>query len=57
MVLIRSELVKKRLVETLNVPVKTLILTLFCKTVDSKTSPVATAALTPSLKESVAPLV
>ena len=56
-VLIKLELVKNKVVETVNVPVKTFILTLFWSIVVSSTSPVATAAAIPSLKDKVAPLV
>ena len=56
-VLIRSELVKKRVLETENDPVRTLTFTLFCALVVSKISPVATDALIPSLRDKIDPLV
>tara|TARA_B100000131_G_scaffold167401_1_gene161772 strand:+ start:91 stop:429 length:339 start_codon:yes stop_codon:yes gene_type:complete len=56
-VLIKLELVKNKVVETLNVPVKTFIFTLFWSIVVSRTSPVATGVDIPSLKDKIAPLV
>jgi len=56
-VLIRSELLRKRSSDTVNTPVKTLTFTVFCAVVPSKTSPVATGAFTPSESDSVAPFV
>ena len=53
-VLTKSVLVKKRVVETVKFPDKTLTLTLFCSVVVSRTVPVATGELIPSLKERVA---
>ena len=56
-VLSKSELERNRVFETINPADVTFTLTVFCDVVVSNTWPVATAALTPSLRESVAPLV
>ena len=56
-VLIKSELDKKSVSETINPGLETSILTVFWDDVVSKTVPAATAALIPSVKERVAPLV
>ena len=56
-VLIKLELVKNKVVETLKVPVKTFTLTAFWFIVVSSTSPVATADAIPSLSDNTAPLV
>ena len=55
--LTKSELVKNKVLEILNVPVKTLTFKLFCLVVVSRISPVATGALTPSLNLIIAPFV
>ena len=56
-VLIKSELLKNKVSDTTKEPVRTLIFTMFCFVVVSRTSPVATGTLRPSVNSNVAPLV